>query len=82
MEPLIPKNRIFSNITIHRKGMSFKDSNFSRINVDAYRWSCNDKKYKLPVQSMLITTTILGSTPVHGDVYSLQHYVIKFVSDL
>ena len=24
----------------------------------------------------------LNSNPVHGEVYSIQHYVIKFVSDL
>ena len=23
----------------------------------------------------------MGSNPVHGEVYSIQHYVIKFVSD-
>ena len=31
---------------------------------------------------MLITTKAASSNPVHGDVYSMQHYVIKFVSDL
>ena len=31
---------------------------------------------------MLITTKGLFSDPVHGEVYSIQHYVIKFVSDL
>jgi hypothetical protein len=31
---------------------------------------------------VLITTKIVSSNPAHGDVYSLQHYVIKFVSDL
>ena len=29
-----------------------------------------------------ITNKVVGSTPVHGEVYSVQHYVIKFVSDL
>ena len=29
-----------------------------------------------------ITTKILSSYPVHGEVYSVQHYVIKFVTDL
>jgi hypothetical protein len=24
----------------------------------------------------------VDSNPVHGEVYSIQHYVIKFVSDL
>jgi len=36
----------------------------------------------LPVQSVPITTKIASSNPVHGEVYSLQHYVIKIVSDL
>jgi hypothetical protein len=29
-----------------------------------------------------ITTNIMSSHPAHGDVYLIQHYVIKFVSDL
>jgi len=29
-----------------------------------------------------ITTQIVSSNPVHGEVYSIQHYLIKFVSDL
>ena len=33
---------------------------------------------QLPVQSVLITTNIVSS----NSVYSIQHYVIKFVSDL
>ena len=37
---------------------------------------------QLPVQSVPITTNILSLNPVHGEVYSIQHYVIKFVSDL
>ena len=34
------------------------------------------------VQSVPITTHVVSSNPVHGEVYSIQHYVIKFVSDL
>ena len=36
----------------------------------------------LHVQSMLITTKAVSSNVVHGEVYSIQHYVIMFVSDL
>ena len=36
---------------------------------------------KLPMQSVPITTKVVSSNPVHGKVYSIQHYVIKFVSD-
>jgi hypothetical protein len=35
-----------------------------------------------PMQSMPITTKVVSSNYVHGDSYSIQHYVIKFVSDL
>jgi hypothetical protein len=29
-----------------------------------------------------ITIKVVSSNPIHGKVYSIQHYVIKFVSDL
>ena len=35
-----------------------------------------------PVQSVPITTNVVSSNPADGEVYSIQHYVIKFVSDL
>jgi hypothetical protein len=31
---------------------------------------------------MPITNNVVGSNPVHGEVYSIQRYVVKFVSDL
>jgi hypothetical protein len=31
---------------------------------------------------MPITTKVVSSKPVHGEVYSIQHYVIKFANDL
>jgi hypothetical protein len=34
------------------------------------------------VQSVPITTNLVSSNPAHGKVYSIQHYVIKFVSCL
>jgi hypothetical protein len=37
---------------------------------------------QLPMQSEPITTKVVNSDPAHGEVYSIQHYVIKFVSDL
>jgi len=37
---------------------------------------------KLPVQSVPNTTNVVSLNPLHGEVYSVQHYVIKFVSDL
>ena len=38
---------------------------------------------QLLVQSVPITTTkVVSLNPAHGEVYSIQQYVIKFVSDL
>ena len=37
---------------------------------------------QLPVQSVPTTTKALSSNPAHGEVYSIQHYVIKFISKL
>jgi hypothetical protein len=34
------------------------------------------------VQSVPIITKIVSSNPPHDEVYLIQHYVIKFVSDL
>ena len=34
------------------------------------------------MQSLPITTEVVSSNPVHGQVYSKQHNVIKVVSDL
>ena len=37
---------------------------------------------KLYVHSLPITTKVVSSIPVHGEVYWIQHYVIQLVSDL
>ena len=37
---------------------------------------------RLPGKSVPITTKVVSSSPAHGEVYSIQHYGIKFVSDL
>ena len=34
------------------------------------------------IQSVPITAKVVSLNPIHGDVCSMQHYVIKFVSDL
>jgi hypothetical protein len=36
---------------------------------------------QLHPQSVPITTNVVSSNPAHGEVYSIQHYVIKFVND-
>ena len=35
-----------------------------------------------PRPSVTIITEIVSSTFAHGEIYSMQHYIIKFVSDL
>jgi len=37
---------------------------------------------QLPMQSVLITTKVVSLNPAHGEVYSIQYYAIKFVSNL
>ena len=39
-------------------------------------------KQRSTKQSMPITAKVVSSNPVNGEVYSLQYYVIKLVSDL
>jgi hypothetical protein len=38
--------------------------------------------FTIPVQSVPIATNVVSSNPVYDEVYSIQHYMIKFVSDL
>ena len=40
---------------------------------------CSDR---MVIGYTTITSKVVRSDPVHGEVYSIQHYVIKFVSDL
>ena len=37
---------------------------------------------QLPRQSVTITTNVVSSNPTHCEVYSIQHYVIKYISHL
>jgi uncharacterized membrane protein len=37
---------------------------------------------QLPMQSVSITINVASSNLVHGEVYPIQYYVIKFVSDI
>ena len=37
---------------------------------------------QLPVQSVPNSTKVFSLNPVHSEAYLIQHYVIKFVSDL
>ncbi len=37
---------------------------------------------QLPVQSVCISNKVVSSNPIHVEVYLIQHYMIKVVSDL
>ena len=32
--------------------------------------------------TVFFTTKVVSSNPAHGEVYSIQHYMLKFVCDL
>jgi hypothetical protein len=40
------------------------------------------KRYNSISDVTRIRFKVVSSNPVHGEVYSIQHYVLKFVSDL
>ena len=69
------------NVPLHHKLISFL-INMYNTGAVVIVWSLD---LQLPVQSLPITTpSVVNSNPVHGEVYSIQHYMymIKFVSDL
>jgi hypothetical protein len=52
--------------------------NSTRIRVDSNVW----EGAVVVVQSVTITANVVSSNPAHGEVYLIQHYVTKFISDL
>ena len=49
----------------------------------SYARLCHHLMFNIDLfQSVPITTKVVSLNPVHGELYSIQHYVIKFVSDL
>ena len=58
---------------------------FSR-NLNMGRRGCGSERIVVglnrPMQSVPITTKVVSSNSAHGEVYSIQLYVMKFVSDL
>ena len=56
------------------------EANVGQLVISVPIYKCQN--LQLPVQSVPITTNVVSSNPVHGEVYSIQHYVIKFVSNL
>ena len=62
--------------------MPVTDVGFSACDNPSWSSSyCNWICKKMYMQSVPITTKVVSSIPAHGNVYSIKHYVIKFVSD-
>ena len=67
--------------------LSFSASSFKSIRKTAESNPHYSSSFFAPfqtrfsVQSVPIATKVVSSNPVHGEVYSIQHYVIKFFSD-
>ena len=54
----------------------------SKKKMSKLQRSLRGRDFQLPVQPMPITTTVVSLNSVHGEVYSIQHCVKKFVCDL
>ena len=54
----------------------------NNVNIDQFFYYYAIGILEVNDESVPITTKVVSSNPVHGEVYSIQHYVIKFVSDL
>jgi len=74
---------IYSSIFIPKITVSIVNEFIFHLNLHIYIetvvWLLH---LQLPVQSVSITPKVVSSNPVHDKVYSIQHYVIKFISDL
>jgi len=55
---------------------------FFMISRPSRPWSYGRVDLQLPVQLVPITTKVVSLNPAPGEVYSIQNYVIMFVSDL
>jgi hypothetical protein len=64
------------------KVQSLKTSNIQILMADTnITVGKTDAAIILPLKSAPITTTVVNSKLVYGKVYSIQHNVIKFLSD-
>ena len=64
-----------------------KSFNWTRFYHSSYKgllwsWSYSSCIYNFLCKSVSITTKVVSSNPIHGEVYSMQLHVIKFVNEL
>ena len=67
-----------------RQSLAFSRVSKTHTHITHMLRQCTSIVYlpKLSMQSVPITTKVLSLNHAHGVVYLIQHYVIKFVSDL
>ena len=58
------------------------DHNSTPLKKKAGKYYDEGPSVQLPMQSVPIAINVVSLNPTRGEVYSIQHYVIKFVSDL
>ena len=58
------------------------NSEVGRCGCDRDRMVVGFTTTNVPGQAVPVTIKVVSSNLVHGDMYSMQHYVINFVSDL
>ena len=64
-----------SVVHIHSKKNASKCTTFVRCKLKQNGRICGNI---IPVQTVPITTQVVSSNLAHGEVYSIQHFVIKF----
>ena len=80
-QTLFTKHRVKHVYSVVMYILSFKFKicfNFKQL----LKLKLNSVKLMKFMQSVPITTKVVSLNPTHGKVYEIQHYVIKFVSDL
>ena len=83
-ECLIPA-KFFFNLPSYLNYYTFLICIYMRMFIWIWRGWCGRHRVivaQVPVQSVSITTKVVGLKSVHGEVYSIQHYLIKNFSDL
>jgi hypothetical protein len=75
--------QIFNQRVIMHNSAYISNENSSKLSIGAVVvWSYGSWIYNYLCNQCLFTTKVVRSNPVHGEVYSMQQYVIKIVSDL
>ena len=55
-----------------------KSNNLEALKQSVAVVAVSELNLQLPMQSAHITTNVVSSNPADGEMYSIQHYVIKF----